>query len=705
MNYERLPVAMRNTRRWLLWKSIPNPDPTKKPRKVPLYSSGIPRNGPLDTPADLSQLDSFDEVLRVLQAEPGKYAGLGFALGPDGTGNNWQGIDLDDLPVHPELAPVAQELPGYTEASPGGDGKHAVGYGRPFAALGSNGTGVEAYSSGRFFTVTAKYPGSSSPTCLADFVERRLQPMHGSKPKAQGTPDQDVEVVSPETVADLRSALLSMRSDDRDLWVKIGHALHALGDVGRGLWMDWSATSEKFDPADAARAWDSFKPTHTGYQVVFAEAQRHDWVNPRRRTPAPDSGIFGSGPGAVPPGPGNAASAVADTVASLEQHFVPMTSVVDQANCFIPHIVDMWIPHDEVTLFAGHGGTGKSYVALSIAIHVALGRPFGNLTTTQATVLFFSCEDGARVLRQRVARICRALNIDPQQLDGRLLLLDASDIDPALYRERRIGTIGYYQTVTETPLLDALADLTQKHNIGLVVVDNASDTYDGDEIKRAAVRTFVRSLRQRIARPGRAVLLLAHINKESAKAGRSASAEDYSGSTAWHNSVRSRLSLIPDGDNALKIEHAKANLGPKAAPIRLEWHAGVPLVAGSFSGVGAEAASVLLIATEKARDDADKGALVELIKDFDRRGECVTTSAQGSATVYHLFRGQPGFPKNTNSERLMRLLRELESAGDILRHRVRTPTRKWKEVFTCTTQASESAPIPNIPSAQARKAA
>jgi len=35
MIHDRLPIAMRNARRWLLWKSVPNPDSTKKPRKMP----------------------------------------------------------------------------------------------------------------------------------------------------------------------------------------------------------------------------------------------------------------------------------------------------------------------------------------------------------------------------------------------------------------------------------------------------------------------------------------------------------------------------------------------------------------------------------------------------------------------------------------------------------------------------------------------
>ena len=55
----------------------------------------------------------------------------------------------------------------------------------------------------------------------------------------------DIITLPPETIQHLRSALLSMRADDHDLWVKVGLALKPLGDVGRGLWLEWSLTSEK----------------------------------------------------------------------------------------------------------------------------------------------------------------------------------------------------------------------------------------------------------------------------------------------------------------------------------------------------------------------------------------------------------------------------------------------------------------------------
>src|SRR5690606_11751074 len=46
----------------------------------------------------------------------------------------------------------------------------------------------------------------------------------------------------------------------------------------------------------------------------------------------------------------------------------------------------------------------------------------------------------------------------------------------------------------------------------------------------------------------------------------------YSGSTAWHNSARSRLALVAHDDGTVELIHEKNNLGKTIAPIRLHWN-------------------------------------------------------------------------------------------------------------------------------------
>jgi putative DNA primase/helicase len=85
------------------------------------------------------------------------------------------------------------------------------------------------------------------------------------------------------TIQHLRSALNHLRSDNREVWIKIGMALKPLGDIGRGLWLNWSITSDKYDAHNASKTWDSFAPEKLDYRFVFAEAQRQGWVNPTKK--------------------------------------------------------------------------------------------------------------------------------------------------------------------------------------------------------------------------------------------------------------------------------------------------------------------------------------------------------------------------------------------------------------------------------------
>jgi Bifunctional DNA primase/polymerase, N-terminal/Primase C terminal 2 (PriCT-2) len=88
--------------------------------------------------------------------------------------------------------------------------------------------------------------------------------------------------------ARLRSALAVIPADNRDIWLKVGGALHDLvkddprwAGPGRALWDDWSKTSEKFNEKDQAKTWASFARDYGGAHVTVATiyhlAQENGW--------------------------------------------------------------------------------------------------------------------------------------------------------------------------------------------------------------------------------------------------------------------------------------------------------------------------------------------------------------------------------------------------------------------------------------------
>jgi hypothetical protein len=530
--YAGIPAAMRGAKRWLLWQSKPNPDTTKKPRKVPFYSNGKPRTGTLDTPEDQASLAPFDDALLALQT--GRYTGLGFALGPDGTGGHWQGIDLDGIDGKPALQQVSYELPGYTETSPSGTGRHAIGYGRQFDSMGSNTSGIEAYAAGRYFTVTGAGAGGS-PECLADFVEARLKPMHGAAPRtvtAPTAPSTAPETISPDALLDLRSALLTMPADDRGLWVDMGLALKALGDDGRELWLSWSATCpEKYDETDAMSTWQSFRPERTGYKAVFAEAQRHGWENPRTGARAQD--VFSGSGALLPPG----------ALLVPPVRFKLLTPA-DLAK--LPPV--QWrvrgvLPTEGIGAVFGPSGSGKSFLVLDQLAAVAAGREWFGCRVTQSPVLYVALE-GEAGIAQRVKAYQDKRGALP---DGFRFLLQSLDIRLAADRAALV------QAIQAAGWRD-----------GVLCLDTLNRAAPGmDENDSRSMGEAIGAAKAIQAQLGGMVLLVHHTGKDATKGLR--------GHSSLHAALDAAIEVTREGAGRVWTLHkAKDGEDGRAHPFRLD---------------------------------------------------------------------------------------------------------------------------------------
>ncbi|MFN3663692.1 AAA family ATPase [Yoonia sp.] len=624
-------TAMKGVPRWLLWKEVPQEG--RKALKVPHYVNGSKR-GATDTPDDWAQLTSYDAAKAAL-ARAGLGWGLAFALGPDGSGGHWQGIDLDDIAAN-RLADLANTVAGYVEVSPSGQGAHAVGYGRHFAALGSNATGIEAYAASRFFTVTERPIRDSGLICLAAHVEGQLAPRHalGRAPTANIGAPVEVVQVDAKTVSELRSALMHMRADDYHVWIRMGLALRELGEAGRGLWLNWSTTSDKFDPKQAAKKWDGFAPSGTGYQAVFAEAQKAGWVNPASNA----AQLPVTSPVIQP----------AETPAQMLARLCVDWEGDDDAE--VPDIVDGLVADEDVTLLGGHGGVGKSFLAMQMACAVALGETIIGCNTRQSRVLYYSAEDGRKRLKRRLRRVTDTFDYDSEGLRGNLLVLDASEVEP-LYGEglRDVGASGkphMMKHLGDTATFRNLQAMVETFDPQLVIIDGASDTFDGNEIARREVRAFIKLLRQ--VHPARkiGVMLLVHIDRASAR-GYSSNDDGYAGSAQWHNSCRRRMFLQQkvekDDDDGSVISETfllrvmKNTDGQPMPDMELArgefglWQRGV-----HFSGD----------LTGNPEPDP-RQVIAELIGEYYDRGQFISTSlaANASTGTHATLSGDPRWPR------------------------------------------------------------
>ena len=286
--------------------------------------------------------------------------------------------------------------------------------------------------------------------------------------------------------------------------------------------------------------------------------------------------------------------------------------------------VEGLLPGRTVTLLGGDGGTGKSLLALQLAAATAAARPWLGLPVTAGRAVYVSAEDDSEELHRRLADITQAEGIAFDDLE-RLTLRSLAGEDALLAHAQRNGTL------TPTPLFRDLDQRLGDEAPALLVLDTLADLFPGDENNRAQARQFVGMLRGLAIRHDCTVLMLAHPSLSGLNSGTGTS-----GSTAWNNSVRSRLYLDRVRDDgygadpdARTLTTKKANYGRTGGEIALRWQAGV------FVAQEAETGLDRMAATAKA-----ERVFLRLLRQFLDQGRRVNSKG-GPNYAPKVFSGHP----------------------------------------------------------------
>lgn len=196
-------------------------------------------------------------------------------------------------------------------------------------------------------------------------------------------------IQSPEAVfssdklsLELRSALGVLRSADYAVWIKVGLALSSLGDIGRGLWLEWSQQDEGFDFSSACKKWETFKPDSIGYKSVFALAQDAGWVNVARRSPG----------------------GVQDIVVVVDDsdgEWINADDMADTATAPI-YLINNIIEARTHGLIAGSSQSFKSFCVLKMAHSICTGRDFFNHDIFDTGKVLYICGEGIGALGRRI---------------------------------------------------------------------------------------------------------------------------------------------------------------------------------------------------------------------------------------------------------------------------------------------------------------
>ena len=256
-------------------------------------------------------------------------------------------------------------------------------------------------------------------------------------------------------------------------------------------------------------------------------------------------------------------------------------------------LVDGAVPHENVTLLSGDGGLGKTILALTLGTALSTKRDWLGFAAMQGPFLYIGAEDDADEIHRRLDQIRFEMGLGwGEFVDFHYKSLVGEDAILATFDRSS-------QTMKATPKLLALEDKITGLGAVACAIDTSADVFGGDEINRTQVRQFIGLLRGICRRTHCSILLLSHPSVAGM-----ASGSGISGSTAWNNSVRSRLYLeMGDDADARTLKFMKSNYGPKGKPLGLRYQRGLFIVdAAAAAKTPAEADAMFLVMLDKYVD-------------------------------------------------------------------------------------------------------
>lgn len=231
-----------------------------------------------------------------------------------------------------------------------------------------------------------------------------------------------------------------------------------------------------------------------------------------------------------------------------------------------------WVVHNRimrrtVCSLSGEGAIGKGILSGQLCVGSVLGTHWVGAVLLEGPAIYIDAEDDEDELRRRFLAISAYYQTDFERLAG-LHIISLVGRDAALGVADRNGI------VRATPLFEQLLTAVERIKPVIIAVNSAADVFAVNENDRGQARQSVGLLRMLAIAGNSGVLLSTH----PSRAGMSQE-DGQSGSTAWNNSVRSRLYFKSAGDAAdsdlRTLEMKKSNYGPRGEVLRLRWEAGV----------------------------------------------------------------------------------------------------------------------------------
>ena len=568
-----------------------------KPRRKSPVTSGWP-TAPVPAVAELmaSYRPGYNLGLR-----PGKWSKVG------GFYAHWIDLDIRNPALADEAkAALAELLPEYRHlpsiiSGSGGDSRHFVIFTeQPFnsrklarsstRSIGPDGKWhhdweIELFGTGKQVAIPPSiHPISGKPyrwerpldpAMLAIAIDLNLPPLVSSERIAawegvsvadsygEQAVNEDEELLklarsravdlSDDEIDDILTRLPIDWCEDRDLWLKVGMALHHQyegSDAGFERWCGWSQQSGKYDPDDQERVWASIR--NKGKPVTFRTLIDAASKAKEQAQEAGVEDIFAEAAELIEP----AADECEDPATLPRRDWY-----------FGWHYIGGY-----VSATIAPGGLGKSSNAIVEAYSMATGRPLlGGQDVPRRgplRVWYINLEDPLNELKLRMAAVRLHYGINRDDVGGRLFR-NGRELEVCIAVETKGGI-----TILK-PVVEAMKAAILRRHINVLIIDPFVSSHAVSENDNMKIDRVVKTWAKIADETGCAIDLVHHAKKP--RPGQvEYTADDSRGASALVNATRSARVLnrmsekeaeqlgIDNRRLYFRVDNDKANLAPPA---------------------------------------------------------------------------------------------------------------------------------------------
>jgi len=199
----------------------------------------------------------------------------------------------------------------------------------------------------------------------------------------------------------------------------------------------------------------------------------------------------------------------------------------------IEYMVNGMIEEGTLTVFYGDGGSGKTYISLTLAACVSSGIPFLDCDTKKMMTLYIDEEMGSKMIERRIRYVCAGLGLEAGQMNLFYTSMNGFNLSNAK---------------------DANEIRKQANTLGIkfIIIDAMGDTMDGDENSKKDVQVYFNNLKG-FREDGISIFILHHTVKDLS---------NYRGSTAIRANADNMIHLDSTSDrNNFTIKFPKTRDG------------------------------------------------------------------------------------------------------------------------------------------------